>query len=193
MRIAWRQRAHGATCFTLGWLRTPLSRSLCPACILRTWGHLGGSCRHPALLSSLMQTRFGAVRQQGPRGAKHSAYIGPCAGFASVNGPRTERGVLYQHRAEPLLHYWYAIWLPAINKLLRNWKLWSWTAPDRMTEHSGCTGVIDCWTPSSTNHWKPWVIQPLFSSFFLLSFSSLSSPTGFSRWLKAISLPPCVM
>lgn len=40
------------------------------------------------------------------------------------------------------LHYWYAIWLPAINKSLRNWKLFSrgstvleLFAPDKMNEH----------------------------------------------------------
>lgn len=63
-----------------------------------------------------------AMCQHGPRGTKHSTYV--CR-FVSMNEPDW-KGCFVSTLYWAPLHYWYAIWLPAINKLLRNWKLLSW-------------------------------------------------------------------
>lgn len=102
------------------------------------------------------------------------------AGCASVNGPWTERGVLYQHRAGPLLHNWYAIWLPAINKLLRNWKLWSSTAPGPAWPPTGWLSTVatrasltvELQAARSTENLQSSISFLLF--FFNLSFLLLS-------------------
>lgn len=77
-----------------------------------------------------------------------------------------------------LLHYWYAIWLLAINKLLRNWKLLSrgLTAlklfgPGGWTNMPGMI-VSDCWTPNCMSKLEELILE------LILFFSGFSKNLG---------------
>lgn len=183
MSIAWRQRAPGAAFFTRPWPRTPLSCSpsvLRASCVREVTSAAPVVIQHYTAHWCRRNSVSCASRDHvGP----NSAHICLHEGSESVNGPWTERGVLYQHGAEPLLHYWCAIWLPTINKLLRNWKLWSLTA------------LGPTWPPTGWLSTAASLTVELRAALSTINLESSipSPPTGFSRWVKAISLPPCVM
>lgn len=78
-----------------------------------------------------------------------------------------------------LLHYWFAIWLPAINKLWRNWKLLS-----RVRQTWSSLALVNGWTQLHDCHWllNLWLhertksLLDYFSVFFFSKDSGLFGP-----------------
>lgn len=91
-----------------------------------------------------MQTGFMQCASTGPRGTKHSTYCMSSGRWAWMS---TAERVFCINIVLNLLHYWFAIWLPVINKLLRIWKLLN-----RVWQTWSSLAVVKEWTLHNS-HW----------------------------------------